>query len=125
MIKLDLQSRLPIYEQLKEQIVKLSMLGVLPPHEKLPSVRILAREIGINPNTVQKAYQDLERDGIIYTVSGKGSFVADSESSKAQIRAKALLEVGQATRKALLSGCGEAEIVSAVTTAIKEGRPHD
>ena len=117
MIKLDLQSRLPIYEQLKEQIVKLSMLGVLPPHEKLPSVRILAREIGINPNTVQKAYQDLERDGIIYTVSGKGS--------KAQIRAKALLEVGQATRKALLSGCGEAEIVSAVTTAIKEGSPHD
>ena len=55
MIKLDMQSRKPIYEQLKEQILKLTMLGILSADEKLPSVRSLARDVGINPNTVQKA----------------------------------------------------------------------
>ena len=67
MIKIDLQSRTPIYEQLQEQILRLSLLGVLDQNEQLPSVRALAREIGVNPNTVAKAYQELERQGIIYT----------------------------------------------------------
>ena len=76
MIKIDLQSRTPIYEQLQEQILRLSLLGVLDQNEQLPSVRALAREIGVNPNTVAKAYQELERQGIIYTVPGRGSFVS-------------------------------------------------
>lgn len=76
MIKIDLQSRTPIYEQLQEQILRLSLLGVLDQNELLPSVRALAREIGVNPNTVAKAYQELERQGIIYTVPGRGSFVS-------------------------------------------------
>ena len=71
MIKIDLQSRTPIYEQLQEQILRLSLLGVLDQNEQLPSVRALAREIGVNPNTVAKAYQELERQGIIYTVPGR------------------------------------------------------
>ena len=125
MITLDLQSRVPIYEQLKEQIVKLSMLGILLPDEKLPSVRILARDIGVNPNTVQKAYQDLERDGIIYTVSGKGSFVAASEGTKAQIRAKAMAEIKQTVQKARLSGCTPEEILTTVQAALKEESSND
>ena len=55
MIKLDLQSRVPLYEQLLEQIIRLSLMGVLEANEQLPSVRSLAREVGVNPNTVAKA----------------------------------------------------------------------
>ena len=72
MIQIDLQSRVPLYEQLQEQIIRLSMLGILDENQQLPSVRALAREVGVNPNTVAKAYQQLEQQGIIYTVSGKG-----------------------------------------------------
>ena len=65
MLQVDLQSRTPIYEQLIRGIVRLKALGVLQPEEKLPSVRQLATSLGINPNTVQKAYQLLEQDGVI------------------------------------------------------------
>ena len=77
MIQLDLQSRVPIYEQLKSKICELAMIGELKPNDQLPSVRNFARELGINPNTVQKTYQDLEREGIIYSTPGKGSFLSD------------------------------------------------
>ena len=93
MIKLDLQSRIPLYEQLEEQIIRLSLLGVLDEHEQLPSVRALARDVGVNPNTVAKAYQELERQGIIYTVTGKGSFVSPDVLSLEQPRKAALEEV--------------------------------
>ena len=55
MIQIDLQSRVPLYEQLQEQIIRLSMLGILDENQQLPSVRALAREVGVNPNTVAKA----------------------------------------------------------------------
>lgn len=82
MITLDLQSRKPIYEQLKEKIINLTMLEVFTPDQQLPSVRSLARDLGVNPNTVQKAYQELEREGIIYSVSGKGSFISSDIGTK-------------------------------------------
>lgn len=119
MIQIDLQSRVPIYEQLKTQIIRLSMLGVLDENERLPSVRSLAREIGINPNTVQKAYQDLERDGIIYTVSGKGSFVSADLAVKKQVREKALAAVTESARKAASCGCSDEEILDSVNRGIK------
>lgn len=125
MIKLDMQSRKPIYEQLKEQILRLTMLGVLSADEKLPSVRSLARDVGINPNTVQKAYQELERDGIIYTVGGKGSFVAGNDESVHLRRQKALDEVAVVVRQACDSGCSEEEILQRVRESIKEGTVHD
>lgn len=125
MIKLDMQSRKPIYEQLKEQILRLTMLGVLSADEKLPSVRSLARDVGINPNTVQKAYQELERDGIIYIVGGKGSFVAGNDEGVHLRRQKALDEVAAAVRQACDSGCSEEEILQRVRESIKEGTVHD
>jgi len=124
-IKLDMQSRKPIYEQLKEQILRLTMLGVLSADEKLPSVRSLARDVGINPNTVQKAYQELERDGIIYIVGGKGSFVAGNDEGVHLRRQKALDEVAAAVRQACDSGCSEEEILQRVRESIKEGTVHD
>lgn len=73
----DFKSRTPIYEQLVENISNMVLRGVLSPNEPIPSVRQLASELGINPNTIHKAYAELERRGIIYSSPGRGSFVSD------------------------------------------------
>lgn len=114
MIKLDLQSRIPLYEQLEEQIIRLSLLGVLDEHEQLPSVRALARDVGVNPNTVAKAYQELERQGIIYTVTGKGSFVSPDVLSLEQPRKAALEEVFAAVDKALSRGLSKEQLLDSI-----------
>ncbi|MFB1082772.1 GntR family transcriptional regulator [Jeotgalibacillus sp. JSM ZJ347] len=76
MFTLDTRSRVPIYEQLMDQLKTLMIRDLLQQDEQLPSVRSLAQELTINPNTIQKAYRELEREGFIYSVPGKGSFVA-------------------------------------------------
>jgi len=75
MFELDLRSRAPIYEQLVEKIKELIINNVLKPDEQLPTVRVLAGELTVNPNTVQKAYRELEHLGFIYSLPGKGNFV--------------------------------------------------
>ena len=82
MFVIDTQSKLPIFEQLKKQILEFITIGILSPNDKLPSVRAMASQIGVNPNTVAKAYQELEEQGYIYSEKGKGCFVADNESDK-------------------------------------------
>jgi GntR family transcriptional regulator len=77
MFELDVRSRKPIYEQLIDKIKELIINEVLEVDEKLPSVRLLAQQLTINPNTIQKAYRELERQGYIYSVKGKGSFVSE------------------------------------------------
>src|SRR5690625_2068446 len=74
---IDVKSRVPIYEQLTENVKRLIIQGVLTPGEQLPSVRSLAQELTINPNTIQKAYRELEREGYVISRPGKGSFVND------------------------------------------------
>jgi GntR family transcriptional regulator len=86
MFDIDLMSRTPIYEQLYRNVTLLILKGVLQEQDKLPSVRSLATELGVNPNTVAKAYTLLERDGIIYSMSGRGSFVAKPDLLLAQSR---------------------------------------
>jgi GntR family transcriptional regulator len=75
MFELDLRSRKPIYEQLIDKMKELIINEVLKPDEQLPSVRQLAQQLTINPNTIQKAYRELELQGFIYSQQGKGSFV--------------------------------------------------
>ncbi|MBM6930138.1 GntR family transcriptional regulator [[Clostridium] spiroforme] len=82
MFIVDLQSKTPIFEQLKKQILEFISIGILLPNDKLPSVRSLASQIGVNPNTVAKAYQELENQGYVYSVKGKGCFVADNETDQ-------------------------------------------
>ena len=77
MIVLDYRDRRPLYEQVTEKLEELMFSGVLPPDSRLPSVRIMATELSINPNTIQRAYAELERQGYIYSIQGKGSFVSD------------------------------------------------
>lgn len=75
LIELDLRSRQPIYEQLVEKLKQLIIHRILKQDEQLPSIRALAQQLSINPNTIQKAYRELEAQGYIYSVKGKGSFV--------------------------------------------------
>ena len=76
MFQLDYKDHRPIYEQIKDKIKELIINGVLKENDKVPSVRELAGTLTINPNTIQKAYRDLENEGYIYSVRAKGSFVA-------------------------------------------------
>ena len=77
MISLNYRDSRPIYEQIRDGLRKLIVTGALSADEKLPSVRALAAQLAINPNTIQRAYTELERQGYIYSIQGKGSFVSD------------------------------------------------
>lgn len=81
MFDIDLRSRKPIYNQLINQIKMMIIQNVLETDEKLPAVNALAREITINPNTIQKAYRELESEGYIYSVQGKGRFVSNVQEA--------------------------------------------
>lgn len=78
MITIDYKDKRPIYEQVTEKLENLIVRGVLEGESKLPSVRSMAIELSLNPNTIQKAYMELERAGYVYSVKGKGNYVADS-----------------------------------------------
>ena len=94
MFSLDSRSGKPIYEQLYNKIFELSVSGVIKADEKLPAVRQLAKELGVNPNTVQKAYLILESRGITYSVLGKGIFLAENDEtaldSEVSLKAKSM-----------------------------------
>ena len=76
MIVLDYRDSRPLYQQVKDSLRRMMLTGLLSPEEKLPSVRALATQLAINPNTIQRAYAELEAEGYIYSVTGRGSFVA-------------------------------------------------
>ncbi len=82
MINIDTRSREPIYIQLEKQIIKLINLGVYDINSPLPSVRSMACELGVNPNTVAKAYKELEQQQVIYTVVGKGVYVSVNNTDR-------------------------------------------
>ena len=77
MIQLNYRDSKPIYEQIKDGLRRLVVTGAVKKDEKLPSVRELATSLSINPNTIQKAYRELEQEGYIYTIAGKGSYAAE------------------------------------------------
>ncbi len=77
MIPINPRSGVPIYEQIKDGLRTVIVTGAIRPDEKLPSVRELAAQLSINPNTIQRAYRELEHEGYIYTAAGRGAFCAD------------------------------------------------
>ena len=79
MFELNFRDSKPIYEQIKDALRKLIVTGVMTQDEKLPSVRELASSKALNPNTIQRAYRELEAEGYIYSIPGKGSFVAPQD----------------------------------------------
>lgn len=76
MIVLDYRDSRPLYQQVKDSLRRMMLTGLLEPDEKLPSVRSLATQLAINPNTIQRAYAELEAEGYIYSVAGRGSVVS-------------------------------------------------
>ena len=91
MISLNYRDSRPIYEQIRDELRKLIVTGAIGVDDKLPSVRALATELAINPNTIQRAYNELETEGYLYSVPGKGSFACRPQSAD-QARRETLLE---------------------------------
>ncbi|MDR1572595.1 MAG: GntR family transcriptional regulator [Clostridiales Family XIII bacterium] len=112
MFQLDLRNRKPIYEQVADRFRDLILSGVLAPDDRLPSVRELSKELTVNPNTVQKAYRELERQSYIYIVQGLGAFAEKPESRKpdAALRAEAERLVRRGVRELCRSGVPRDEI---------------
>lgn len=104
MIIIDYTDRRPIYEQIVERFQSLVLCGVLEKDAPLPSVRNLAMELSINPNTIQRAYTELERRGVIYAVKGKGNFVADMQSARLLREKEVKEEAGHLVRMAREAG---------------------
>ena len=115
MISIDYKHRRSIYEQLVDRIKTLAASGMLPPGSQLPSVRQLSSELSINPNTVQRAYSELERDGIVYSVKGRGNFITQDASLLQQSRQQALLEeFRQASFSAMQAGISKPRLHEAL-----------
>jgi len=117
-ITVDLRDRKQLYEQLIDNIRKLILSGEIEPGEKLPSVRALAKELSINPNTIQKAYNELERQGVILTLPGRGSVVL---AETGELRKEQLVRTGEAlcalAREAASTGITGEEFLSLAKTA--------
>ena len=125
MITIDYKSRVPIYDQITAGIIRLRSVGVLSGGDRLPSVRSMAMSLGINPNTVQKAYSALEAQGVIYSVSGKGSFVSEDMSAANAILASAKDDFKIAVEAARRVGLDENELVLLIKDIYKGGNADD
>ena len=110
MIILDYKDRRPIYEQIIDKMEELMLLGVRGENEPLPSVRNLAMELSINPNTIQRAYAELERRGYIYTIKGRGSFVSENSTMKENKKKELLVRVSEMIDEAISLGIPDEEI---------------
>ena len=125
MIILDYQDRRPLYEQIVEKIRMLILRGALPPGSRLPSVRQLALELSINPNTIQRAYMELEQEGLIYPVKGRGNFVAESQKLRRKVREDYEGELRTVVDKGRSLGFAKDEIFSIVEGCFEENRSEE
>lgn len=123
MFQLDPRSRKSIYEQVIDNLKELIMTGELKAGEKLPSVRDLSKTITVNPNTVQKAYRELERQGYTYTQSGLGTFVCDKRElivDPVELK-KAEARLGDSLKQLLYMGLSVEEVLEKAKTQLEEG----
>lgn len=119
MILIDYKDRRPIYEQIVEKFQQMIICGVMEPDSPMPSVRSLAMELSINPNTIQRAYQELEREGYIYTMKGKGSFVSESSEAADSKREEIKRELGGCVDKALAIGIRPQQLETMLQDCVK------
>ena len=119
MLILDYKDARPVYEQIVEKLKLLIENEALTENDKLPSVRQLAIDLSVNPNTVQKAYAELERQGFIYTVKGRGAFVSYDESAKEKRKTEKKDAYLAAARAALSAGVTKRELAESLE-ALKE-----
>ncbi|MCX7614446.1 MAG: GntR family transcriptional regulator, partial [Clostridiales bacterium] len=108
MIYIDYKDRRPIYEQIIDRIEDLASRNALKADEQLPSVRQLAMELSINPNTIQRAYMELEKKNVIYSVKGKGNFVSPNlDRVRKEKQSNLLLEIRELFKKAAAIGISQ------------------
>jgi len=110
----------PIYEQIKSQMLSLISSGAIKPGDKLPSIRMLASQLNINVNTIKKVFSQLEEDGVIITVIGSGSYVAQTAYRNPNIMDKAEIKLRDSIRSAISAGFTESEILKIVSEEAKE-----
>ena len=120
MIIIDYSDKRPIYEQIAGRFQALIVSGVMEADEKLPSVRSLAVELSINPNTIQRAYMELEKDGFIYTVKGRGNFVKKDDELMRRQKEKLLTGLEEPVGVCLRQGIDKKEILGCVEKAAGE-----
>lgn len=115
MYAIDNQSRVPVYEQIVAQAERFVMMELLKADEPMQSVRSLSIELSVNPNTIQKAYAELERRGVIYVVPGKGSFISPQAKDKiAQSKLSLLADIENISAECALAGFEKSMILEAV-----------
>ena len=117
MLHLDYRDSRPIYEQVQDGLRKLMVAGVLQEGEKLPSVRALAGQLAINPNTIQRAYEALEREGYVYSIGGKGSFVAPRKEVDTGRRDELMKQLDTCVKELLFLGVAKEELLRHLETA--------
>lgn len=132
MIPLDYKDSRPIYEQVVEKLQELMILGVLEEDCQMPSVRSLAMELSINPNTIQRAYGELERRGYIYSVKGRGSFVGSIRRLREAKREELAQKMAALAKEAIGLGIRKEEFASMaengfqqMTRTTREGEQYD
>lgn len=113
MFQIDSLSRIPVYEQLIEQMEKFILTGILHAGDQLPSVRSLSVELSVNPNTIQKAYGELDRRGIIYSIPGIGCFVSQDAAKVLRTFARRKLDdFDTLVGELLIAGVDAAELIA-------------
>ncbi len=122
---IDYRDARPIYEQIEEKYKMLILKGVLLPDEQMPSVRSLAMELSANPNTVQKAYTELERDGFLYSVKGKGNFVCHSDGLKNERRSLLKKKIVDILFQAEEIGISSEELMKEAMENVRKGEKND
>ena len=115
MISINYRDPRPIYEQIQSELRRLMLTGALPPGSRLPSVRELAGQLAINPNTIQRAYRELEADGYILSVAGKGSFVAQVDRIAEQQKKQAVGAFLAAAQRLRALGLTQAQLTQLLT----------
>lgn len=125
MIQIDYQDKRPIYEQVVEKMKNLITMGILTPNDKVPSVRMMAIDLSINPGTIQKAYQELERLGYIYTVKGRGNFVSDASSWREDRARENFAQLRAAATNLRNMGIKREDIIQTIDDVMKERKDND
>lgn len=120
MIIIDYSDKRPIYEQVAEKIEALILNGILEPDSKLPSVRSLAMDLSINPNTIQRAYSELEREGFVYSVKGRGNFVKMNENLIIKEQEKLMIKFKEHVKELKARGVLKEQVISCVEEVYEE-----
>jgi GntR family transcriptional regulator len=125
LIAVDASDPRPIYVQIMDEIRRALVLGTLAPGDPLPSVRQLAVELRVNPNTVSQAYRELERQGVVHVRRGQGTFVSAAKVDGREKRALAREVAARALRDAHRNGLGADELIEAIRAAGRRTKSED